>query len=119
MSSCRGSRVRAASSSSRWAMRSSLLLVAILASTASAQQKGEDESAALVQEGRESLKKNDLEVAAKALDQAIALNPRRVDAYVLRSAVFAARKQYKEGVALMQRAQLLAPTDEEVLTQLG
>ena len=44
-------------------------------------------------------------IAAKALDQAIALNPRRVDAYVLRSAVFAARKQYKEGIALMRRAQ--------------
>ncbi len=100
-------------------MRSSLLVVALLTSTALAEQKGEDESAALVAEGRESLKTGDLEDAAKALDQAIALNPRRVDAYVLRSAVFAARKQYKEGVALMQRAQLLAPNDEEVLTALG
>ncbi len=103
-------------------MRSSLLVVALLASTASsahAEQKGEDESAALVAEGRESLKKGDLADAAKALDQAIALNPRRVDAYVLRSAVYAAKKQYKLGVELMLKAQLLAPNDEEVLTALG
>ena len=55
----------------------------------------------------------------KALDQAIALNPRRVEAYVLRSAVYAARKQYKQGIELMRRAQALAPADEEVLTALG
>src|SRR6185503_7021720 len=70
-------------------------------------------------EGRGALKKNKLDDAAKALDQAIALNPRRVDAYVLRSAVYAARKEYKQGIELMRRAQALAPTDEEVLTALG
>ena len=83
------------------------------------QNQGEDESAAFVEEGRASLKRGDLDDAAKALDQAIALNPRRVEAYVLRSAVFAARKQYKDGIALMRKAQGLAPTDPEVLTALG
>jgi len=80
---------------------------------------GDDESAALVGEGRAALKRHALDDAAKALDQAIALNPRRVEAYVLRSAVYAARKQYKEGIQLMRRAQALAPADEEVLTALG
>jgi len=104
-------------------MRTRIALAALLAcaQTASAQRpnEGEDESAALVAEGREALKNGDLEDAAKALDQALALNPRRVEAYVLRSAVFAARKQYKQGIALMRRAQELAPGDEEVLTALG
>jgi tetratricopeptide (TPR) repeat protein len=81
--------------------------------------QGEDESAAFVQQGRTALRKGELDAAARALDQALALNPRRVEAYVLRSAVFAARKQYKAGIALMRKAQALAPTDAEVLTALG
>ncbi|HEY5935785.1 MAG TPA: tetratricopeptide repeat protein, partial [Kofleriaceae bacterium] len=81
--------------------------------------QGDDESAALVDEGRAALRSGKLDDAAAALDQAIALNPRRVEAYVLRSAVHAARKEYKQGIALMKRAQLLSPTDEEVLTALG
>lgn len=95
---------------------------AVLAAAPAAAQRpnqGEDESAALVAEGRAALRANQLDDAAKALDQAIALNPRRVEAYVLRSAVYAARKQYRQGIELMRRAQTLAPTDEEVLTALG
>ncbi|HEY4240204.1 MAG TPA: tetratricopeptide repeat protein [Kofleriaceae bacterium] len=113
-------RARAASSTSRWVIRTSALIAALLVATpAFAQQKGEDESAALVEEGRADLRHGALGDAGKALDQAIALNPRRVDAYVLRSAVYAAQKRYKDGIALMRRAQALAPADEEVLTALG
>jgi tetratricopeptide (TPR) repeat protein len=98
-----------------------IVMLVALAVPAHAQRpgQGEDESAALVDEGRAALKANKLDDAAKALDQAIALNPRRVEAYVLRSAVFAARKQYKQGIELMKRAQQLAPNDEEVLSALG
>lgn len=81
--------------------------------------QAEDESAAFVEEGRQALRRGELDDAAKSLDQALALNPRRVEAYVLRSAVYAARKQYKAGIALMRRAQALAPSDAEVLTALG
>jgi tetratricopeptide (TPR) repeat protein len=97
------------------------VLVALAVGTAHAQRpnQGEDESAAFVDEGRASLKTGKLDDAARALDQAIALNPRRVEAYVLRSAVYAARKQYKDGIALMQRARALAPDDPEVLVALG
>ncbi len=97
------------------------LLVCLACGVAFAQRpnQGEDESAAFVQVGRAALRRGELDDAARALDQAIALNPRRVDAYVLRSAVYAARKQFKEGVALMRRAQALSPTDAEVLTALG
>ncbi|MBA3455950.1 MAG: tetratricopeptide repeat protein [Deltaproteobacteria bacterium] len=95
------------------------LLVSAVPAFAQRPNQGEDESAALVAEGRAALKQNKLDQAANALDQAIALNPRRVEAYVLRSAVHAAKKQYKEGIELMRRAQALSPTDEEVLTALG
>jgi len=97
------------------------LVVCLLCGVAAAQRpnEGEDESAALVEEGRTALRKGQLDDAAKALDQALSLNPRRVEAYVLRSAVYAARKQYKDGIALMRRAQTLAPADGDVLTALG
>jgi tetratricopeptide (TPR) repeat protein len=95
--------------------------VLLLAASAYAQRpnQGEDESAAFVDEGRAALRKGQLDDAGKALDQAISLNPRRVDAYVLRSAVFTAKKQYTEGIAILRRAQTLAPQDTAVLTALG
>ena len=98
-----------------------MTLLCVLGGIASAQRPNqvEDESSAFVEEGRAALRKGKLEDAAKSLDQALALNPRRVEAYVLRSAVYAARKQYKEGIALMRRAQGIAPGDAEVLTALG
>ncbi|MDB4958631.1 MAG: Tetratricopeptide repeat protein [Myxococcales bacterium] len=98
-----------------------LAILALVGSPAFAQRpnQAEDESAGFVAEGRAALRRGELDEAAKSLDQAIALNPRRVEAYVLRSAVYAARKQYKDGIALMRKAQSLAPTDAGVLTALG
>jgi tetratricopeptide (TPR) repeat protein len=97
------------------------LVICLACGVALAQRpnQGEDESAAFVREGRAALKRGELDDAARALDQALSLNSRRVEAYVLRSAVYAARKQYKQGIALMRRAQLIAPADAEVLTALG
>ncbi len=105
-------------------MRTELAAAAVavtLASQAWAQRpnQAEDESAMYVTEGRAALREGHLDDAAKALDQAIALNPRRIEAYVLRSAVYAARNQYKGGIALMRKAQALAPDDLDVLTALG
>src|SRR4051812_19077350 len=108
---------------SRSAIRTSALVFALAFWGAPAQaqrpSQGDDDSAALVGEGRAALKRHALDDAAKALDQAIALNPRRVEAYVLRSAVYAERKQYNEGIQLLRRAQALAPADEDVLAALG
>jgi tetratricopeptide (TPR) repeat protein len=95
------------------------LVVAPAPARAQRPNQGEDESAAFVDEGRAALRRGELDDAAKSLDQALALNPRRVEAYVLRSAVYAARKQYKDGIALMRKAQALSPADPEVLTALG
>ncbi|MEO8550105.1 MAG: tetratricopeptide repeat protein, partial [Kofleriaceae bacterium] len=104
-------------------MRTSVTLVALIALAAPAfaqrPNQGEDESAGFVEEGRAALRRGELDDAAKALDQAITLNPRRVEAYVLRSAIYAAKKQYQDGVALMRKAQQLAPADPEVLSALG
>lgn len=96
-------------------------LVLLLSAGAYAQRpnQGEDESAAFVEEGRAALRAGKLDDAGKALDQAITLNPRRVEAYVLRSAVFTAKKQYEGGIAILRRAQQLAPQDTAVLTALG
>src|SRR5258708_38434258 len=80
---------------------------------------GEDDSAALVEEGRAALRVRKLDAAAKALDQAIALNPRRVEAYVLRAAVFQQKKQFKDGIALLRRARELAPDALDVASALG
>jgi tetratricopeptide (TPR) repeat protein len=99
----------------------SLLLLGTVSTSALAQRpnQGEDESAALVDEGRSALRRGELDDAGKALDQAITLNPRRVEAYVLRAAVYGARKKYAEGVTIMRKAQALAPADPEVLASLG
>ncbi|MGE0548335.1 MAG: tetratricopeptide repeat protein [Kofleriaceae bacterium] len=98
-----------------------MVAVATVAPPVAAQRatRGEDESTALVEEGRAALRANKLDAAAAALDQALMLNPRRVETYVLRSAVYAARKQYKQGIELMRRAQAIAPDDADVLTALG
>ncbi len=100
---------------------SALVLLLLLAGAAHAQRanQGEDESAAFVEEGRTALRRGQLDDAGKALDQAIALNPRRVEAYVLRAAVYDARKQYSEGITLLRKAQTLAPADNNVLDALG
>lgn len=101
-----------------WATASSLCFL-LLVGSARAQPAGEDESAALVEEGRAALRGKHYGDAADALDQAIALNPRRIEAYVLRAAVHAARHEYVQGVALLRRAQKIARDNPDVLAALG
>jgi len=103
-----------------WVTASSFaMLLAAAAAPIAAQPAGEDESAALVEDGRAALRAKQYGDAAEALDQAIALNPRRIEAYVLRAAVHAARREYVQGVALLRRAQKLAPDNADVLAGLG
>jgi tetratricopeptide (TPR) repeat protein len=108
-----------------WATASSSVVVVVLAlafaAPAHAQRpgQGEDDSAAFVDEGRAALRKRDYARAGKALDEAIRINPRRLEAYVLRAAVYSAKQQHAAGVALMRKARALAPDDVEVMTALG
>ncbi|MBK9035677.1 MAG: tetratricopeptide repeat protein [Myxococcales bacterium] len=98
----------------------SLLAAAVvLATPAAAQPRGDDDSVALVAAGRSALTRGDLGGAAKALDQALALNPRRIEAYVLRAAVYAARGEAARGVELMRKARALAPDNDDVAIALG
>ena len=82
-------------------------------------QQAEDDSVELVREGRAALRERAYERAARALDQSLALNPRRIEAYILRAAVHAAQKQYAAGVAIMRNAAVLAPNDIDVRAALG
>src|SRR5512140_3541844 len=107
-----------------WATATSLLvllglLVCFWPAPARAQNSDDDESALLVSEGRADLAKHNYAGAASALDRALRLNPRRLDAYILRASVHAVNKQYAQGVALMRRAAALAPDNLDVLTALG
>jgi tetratricopeptide (TPR) repeat protein len=99
------------------------LLLALMAvsAPAHAQRPGEaeDESAQFVVEARAALRAGRPKDAARSLDQAISLNPRRIEAYVLRGAVYQALREYEPGIALMQRARQLAPGSNEVQARLG
>jgi predicted Zn-dependent protease len=98
-----------------------LLLLLVVAPPASAQPRGraEDESAAFVIEAREAIRKNKLDDAARSLDQAILLNPRSIEAYVLRSVVHQLKGKFAEGVAVMRRARAQDPSNPEVQARLG
>jgi tetratricopeptide (TPR) repeat protein len=103
-----------------WAFATSLLALLVLAAPVRAQPAAaEDDSAALVAIGRRAIARGELRDAARALDQAIALNPRRIDAYVLRAAVHMSRRELDAGIALLGRARDLAPDNPDVLTLLG
>ncbi|MBP9087210.1 MAG: tetratricopeptide repeat protein [Kofleriaceae bacterium] len=96
------------------------LLTAIAPPSVLAQpQQAEDDSVELVREGRAALRDRAYDRAARALDQSLALNPRRIEAYILRAAVHAAQKQYVAGVAIMRKAAVLAPNDIDVRAALG
>lgn len=97
----------------------SALLLVVAPAWAQRPNQGEDESAELVAEGRSALREGKYDDAAKALDQAIALNPRRMEAYGLRAAVHAAKGEHARGVAIMRKARDLAPDNVDVLAGLG
>lgn len=81
--------------------------------------KVEDESSAFVLEARAAMLEKRFDVAARSLDLALQLNPRRIDAYVLRAAVYQAKGDALAGVALLRRARALAPASLDVQSQLG
>src|SRR5262245_13215798 len=107
-------RGRAGRSMRGWAIAISVAV--LVAASAPPAHGDDDESELLVAEGRTALRKGDTARAARVLDRALALNPRRLEAYVLRAGVHTARKEYTQGVAVMRRARALEPDHREVLT---
>src|SRR5687767_10284649 len=96
-----------------------VLAVAVDSGTARAQKAEDEESQLLVDEARAKVGKQQYDAAARLLDQALKINPRRIDAYILRASVHAVKKEYEQGVAVMRRAYALAPDNANVLTALG
>lgn len=82
-------------------------------------KRSEDDASALVADGKRLLGAKRYEAAGKALDAALALNPRRIDAYILRAAVYAAQSNFSAGIAVMRTAAALAPHDLDVQNALG
>jgi tetratricopeptide (TPR) repeat protein len=104
-----------------FALRSSAVMLVFTAVTppALAQPAEDEETSLLVAEARRAIGKRDYTRAGQLLDQAIAVNPRRIDAYVLRATIHGARKEHDKAVAVVRRARQLAPDNNDVLTALG
>lgn len=105
-------------------IRRSFAIAVVIASLAVATadataQPDDEESALLVEEAREAIGKGEYADAGALLDRAINVNPRRIDAYVLRATVYGLLDQHDEAVATIRRAAKLAPRNPDVLTTLG
>ncbi len=79
----------------------------------------DEEGQILVDEARRAIGKRDYARAGALLDKALAANPRRIDIYVLRATVHGVRKEHAQAVALLRRAQKLAPDNADVVATLG
>jgi len=90
-----------------------------IAAPAAIAQQDDSVEALLVEAAKRAVAAKNYRRAGKLLDRALTVNPRRIDAYVLRASVHAMRKQYKSGIVVMRRAQKLAPANPDVLTALG
>lgn len=99
-------------------MRRALVVLLLLFSWV-ARAAEDDEAQLLVSEARKAMARKDYDHAAEALDRALAADPRRIDAYLLRASVHTVKKQYDAGVTLLRRAQALAPENLEVQAALG
>lgn len=96
-----------------------LALATVVAVPAARAQNDDSAETLLVEAAKRAISRGNYRSAGKLLDRALAVNPRRIDAYVLRASVYAMRRQYDKGVAVMRRARLLAPDNADVLTALG
>lgn len=98
---------------------SALAVLWAMTSPALAQRSDDDEGALLIAEARAALAAQNYDKAAGALDRALLVDPRRLDAYLLRASVHAIKNEHARGVALLRRARTLAPENVEVLSALG
>jgi tetratricopeptide (TPR) repeat protein len=100
-------------------LTSAVLCWLLCAGVALAQRSDDDESELLLREARTAVAEKKYDLAARTLDRALAANPRRIDAYVLRAGVHSVKRQHAQAVALLQRAEVLAPDSLDVQGALG
>jgi tetratricopeptide (TPR) repeat protein len=93
------------------------VVVSVRPPVAAAQE--DEETEVLVQDARRAISKKDYVRAGTLLDKALAVNPRRIDLYVLRASVYGVRGDHDAAIALLEKAQKLAPDNENVSTSLG
>ncbi len=95
------------------------LVTTSVAREAVAQSQPDDAGNLLVEEASAALKAGNYKKAGRLLDRALAANPRSIRAYILRASVHGVLEEYDRGVAIMRRAEELAPDNPDVLTALG
>ena len=111
-------------------MKTLVWLVAVVGATAAAMTIGgsvpgayaqaeDEESQLLVEEARRAIGKKQYQRAGELLDKALRITPRRIDLYVLRASVHGVRKEYDDGIALLEKARKLAPDNTSVSAALG
>lgn len=83
---------------------SALLLTALALPARAAPNEEDDESSLLVLEARKALELGQLDKAGSYLEQALALNPRRLDAYLLRASTHARAGDHTRAVEVLRRA---------------
>jgi tetratricopeptide (TPR) repeat protein len=101
------------------ALAAAAVTVPIAVAPAQAQPAEDEETSLLVAEARRAIARRDYKKAGGLLDRAIAVNPRRIDAYVLRASIHGALGQHDKAVEVMRRARRLAPESADVLAGLG
>lgn len=120
-----GQKMRALFSFRRW-QGPALVLFAALGigfSSPSAFAQGragsETEEEAILKKAEEAFQNGDYDTAADLYDQAIRLDPNRVEAFVKRASLYFRQRKYTEAIDLLTRAEKLSVSDLSVKTALG
>jgi len=105
-------------------LRSAVLALALAGATSvvhppRAVAQEDEESQILVEAARRALARKDYPEAARLLDRALGVNPRRIDLYVLRASVHGVLGEHDRAITLLERAQRLAPGNPSVDAALG
>ena len=95
--------------------------LALSPSTASAQGRAgsETEEEAILKKAEEHFQNGDYDSAADLYDQAIKLDPNRVEAFVKRASLYFRERKYDQAIELLTRAEKLSVSDLSVKTALG
>jgi len=79
----------------------------------------ETEEEAILKKAEEAFQSGDYDSAADLYDQAIKLDPNRVEAFVKRASLYFRQRKYDQAIELLTRAEKLSVSDLSVKTALG